>query len=160
MKTVTVIFSVILLIIAMPILMFLGAQYNKRAWDRKITELCEEDGGITVFERVDVSLSKYPNLRITRNGVSAPNERFADSSDPFYHTSGSEVLQPRMPRITRHETSYVRYGDGKILGRLIIYSRAGGDFPKGLGAATSFSCRAIPEIDTNLSQAVFNIIGV
>lgn len=114
---------------------------NKAEWDQKVTEMCKKDGGVTVYEKVEVSKADYPNLKFTSSGyVILSSEGHKKPDDPFYLTSKTEYLKQWSPEIFRSEHSIIRAKDGKELSRLISYSRRGGDFPDGISHPSSYSC--------------------
>jgi hypothetical protein len=69
------------------------------------------------------------------------------------------VLKKGIPEIRKHE-DFVIQSEGKaVLAKRTIYSRVGGDFPTGLMHPSSFSCREIRGVDTNLLIPVFTMEG-
>jgi hypothetical protein len=36
-----------------------GTEFNKAYWDHKVRELCEKDGGVTVYEAIELSPEEF-----------------------------------------------------------------------------------------------------
>jgi len=141
-----------------PYLMYLRAENVKAEWDRQIREWCETEGGITVFEQIDVSKQQYPDLVITPRGVSIPSRMSANTDDPFFYSNRTEILSNDQALIRRHTNEIVRSIDSKVLGRRVSFSRVGGDFyPFGFGTESSFSCSRVDGFNSDLNRAVFNL---
>ena len=126
------------------ILIALGIAYceaNKAYWDHRVRELCDKDGGVTVFERMEISKADYPNLEYTSLGALIfPSQTHAKPEDPFFIEFNSKSLREGFTDVFRFEQSIVRTIDGKRLSKLVSYSRRGGDFPTGIVHPSSFSC--------------------
>ena len=125
-------------------LIALGVAYceiNKAYWDHRVKELCNKDGDITIYEKVVISKSDYPNMKFISTGQPIlPDEGNARSSDPFFSTFNTAVLHKGYPEIRRYEQSIVRSNDKKILSTLVSYSRVGGDIPTGIIHPSYYSC--------------------
>ena len=160
MKTTPIVMVVFAIVVAIP---FVASNYNKKKlaqWDAQVAEWCENEGGIFVYETVEVSPRMNPNLIFTRYGISLPSERYADSEDPYFRRLESEELRRSDPAILKSTSSIIRSSDLFILGEKIGYIRLGGDFPPVfLGTGTSFSCSHLSDFEINLTNAVFNIVG-
>jgi len=97
-------------------------------WDHKVKELCEKDGGVTVYEKMEISKKSYPNIKVNSNGYSIlPSESMATTDDPFYLSYHTSIIHESEPRVDRTETSIVRASDKKILSTIVTYGRGGGD---------------------------------
>jgi hypothetical protein len=112
---------------------------KKEYYDAQVRELCAQDGGVSVYETVEL-----------------PAERFTKWGQiNFYHpTEGENALGPEYlvkdetrflraetedPTLVRHHFQVFRRTDGKLLGERIAYGRGGGDLP-GSWHPSSFSC--------------------
>jgi hypothetical protein len=126
-------------------------------WDAKVKELCEQDGGVTVFEIVEISHGEYARLGGSRGVVPVPDETRAQAAPYFARTVVQEVNAN--PRVLRRETRIVRTADQKVLGKVVSYSRIGGDVPTGIGHHSSFSCRDIPGFRADVERQIFVVKG-
>lgn len=104
------------------------APIRKLYWDHKVDELCEKDGGVTIYEKVTLSKRDYPNARFTSTGdYMIPFEKDARYDDPFFSRYGTEYLHKGTIDVMRHTQSIVRTSDKKILSTIVDYGRRGGD---------------------------------
>lgn len=100
--------------------------------DRRMEELCKQDGGVKIYETV-----KLPPELFDQNGDPFPGwrkrplaERFG--SDYLYERAEA-VLKAGDPiegegRLLRVEQRLIRRADSKLLGSSVVYLRSGGDF--------------------------------
>ena len=111
---------------------------KKMYWDTKVGALCAKDGGIKVYETVEL-----------------PAEMFNQWGQPkFYGSDIDEILfskyllkeetqflrtENQSPTILRHHFRFFRRTDGQLLGEQISYARRGGDLP-GPWHLSSYSC--------------------
>ena len=128
-------------------------------WDAKVREMCEKDGGVTIYERVTLTESQYRDLGGTRGAVPVPDESSENRGAPFFARTTSREINASNPRVTRRETEIIRRADGKVLGKVVIYSRVGGDVPTGIGHATYFSCQDLPDIKLDVERQLFVLSG-
>jgi hypothetical protein len=105
-------------------------------WDAKIKELCERDGGVTVYERITLS-STEDTVRDDGSSVMVPRRQSAVANAPYVSEEKIVWLSESKPRVYRSETSIIRVRDGKILSKLVSYGRVGGDFVR------PYSCRDV-----------------
>lgn len=115
-------------------------QLNKAYWDREVRKLCEIDGGVQIYEKVELSVGEYPDLINDRGILRIPFKSHAKKDDPFFRESNTDILRSRSPKVYRYEQSIVRSKDNKTLSVQVGYVRQDGDFPVGIGPASSFSC--------------------
>jgi hypothetical protein len=120
-------------LIATPVLMVVavigGCEARKAYFDRQVDKLCESDGGVTVFETVAVSKQEYLRLGGSNWQVPVPEERSAPPDYPYVSNTTRTVLRNGHPEVTRTEALVKRRSDGKVLARLVTYTRIGGDPP-------------------------------
>jgi len=121
-------------------------------WDAQINEMCERDGGVTIYERVKIS--KKDSVFLWGQGLPLPTENTRKDS-PYFWEMTEKKIHDSYPKVVRAEDLVKRRSDGKVLGKSIRYWRGGGDFPTGFSEATSFIC---PQ-DANLSEQIFLIGG-
>lgn len=112
----------------------------KAYWDARIKELCEKDGGIVVYERVHLTENEIKSLGVVGGIVLVPPEDRASPSAPYVFRKMQTTINVSGPYVARTQTQLVRRSDGKVLGQSIQYWRSGGDFPTGIGEASSFAC--------------------
>ncbi len=116
--------------------------------DAKVRELCEKDGGITVYETV-----KLPADRFDKYGqVWVPYKETSDTEIEFFFETSTNYLKKRGPEIYQIHTKLFRRSDRKLLGEIITYSRRGGDLP-GPWHPSSFRCPMKTEAD--LKKQIF-----
>lgn len=111
---------------------------KKMYWDAKVGALCAKDGGVKVYEMVEL-----PAEMIDWAGrIKIPDKSKAKPSDEYYKEREVFYYHRDDPQVTRKQTRIVRRSDGKVLGEYIRYGRGGGDLP-GLWHGSSFSCTDI-----------------
>lgn len=109
--------------VALMLLILSGCQ--KARLDEEARRLCTKDGGVTVYETVKRSTSNIdPNA-----GLALPPVGKQGTSDQFAYAWTSRILTSGNPSLRRDEIRIIRLSDGKELGRLVSYSRIGGDMP-------------------------------
>jgi hypothetical protein len=123
---------------------------GKAYWDARVKEMCEKDGGVTVYERVRISRKQAQVL--WHSGLPLPTEHTRTDS-PYFWERTETSIRDSYPMVVRAETIVKRRSDGKVLGKSVRYSRRGGDLPIGLSEATSFACPTY----TDLSEQIFVI---
>jgi len=126
-------------------------------WDAKVKELCEKDGGVTVYERVKLTQSEYQRLGGVRGIVPVPQRSTANPGSPFVADTVMTIIRDWGPEVYRRETSIVRVADGKVLARQVTYGRVGGDFPSP-GHPSSYGCREVG-LPLDVEKQTFEIIG-
>lgn len=122
---------------------------KKMYWDAKVRELCAKDGGIKVYEMVELP----PNFIDKFGRISIPEKSDAKSTDEYYYESVRDYSQNGDLTISRVQHQIVRRRDGKVLGELIRYGRSGGDL-YGPWEASSFLCPD-PTNTSNFENLVF-----
>jgi len=119
----------------------LGTELNKAYWDSKVKALCEKEGGVTVFEKMEISISDYPDIKLSSNNqLIMPSERNAKPEDPFFYRYRMDYLHRGFVDVVRHEQSIIRGQDRKVLSTHISFGRGGGDFPTGFHPS-HYSCK-------------------
>lgn len=128
------------------------ATHTQRELDAEVNRMCAIDGGITVYEQVALpshQFDKYGHAKIPLKRNATPLDKYYLELETHYYRQGGYDD----PSMWRSEFRVVRRSDGKVLGRSVSYSRAGGDIP-GPWHPTSYTC---PPIRTNggLISSVF-----
>jgi len=122
-------------------------------WDAQVREMCAKDGGVTVYESVELSEAQYKSLGGVQGGLPLPHVSGKNSDYPYYYEMSDSNIRESNPAIVRTEMLVRRRSDEKLLGRSVRYVRRGGDMPTGIVADSSFGC---PE-STQLTSKVFRI---
>lgn len=134
---------------------FWEAGGKKLYWDAKVRELCAQDGGIKVYESVELpadQFDKYGNVHILPKDRAAPQ-------DLYYYEREIQYLRNDNPKITRTHHVIIRRRDGKKLGESIRYGRGGGDLP-GPWHPSSYTCPPITKDHIGIENLVFKKGGV
>jgi len=135
------------------LILIIGFYEGRKAyWDYKVTQMCEEDGGVIVYEYIELSREKHPDLISSSGNVIIPSKSNVTKSDPYYVTFSELVIKEKGPKIRKTETRINRSEDSKILSLRVGYSREGGDFPMIIGAPSNYSCRNIEGINTSIIE--------
>jgi hypothetical protein len=121
--------------------------------------MCEQDGGVTVYERVYITAEEYNQLTGGRGTVPVPDERSSNKSAPYFSRSLTREINAASPKVMRRETEIVRRVDNKVLGKVVIYSRVGGDLPTGIGHDTYSGCQDVPKLKLDVEKQVFVVTG-
>lgn len=130
---------------------FWEAGGKKLYWDAKVRELCAIDGGLRVFETVelpDEMFNKWGQINFekpTQGENSLGPEYLVKEETRFLR---AENMQPT---IFRYQYQVFRRSDGKLLGERISYTRRGGDFP-GPWHQSSYRC---PDITKGVLDVLF-----
>jgi hypothetical protein len=137
--------TVIIAIIGIPLAILASAfDYvpgRQTYWDYKINKMCESDGGLTVLHHIPLSKADIAKgvLPLTWSsgeiGKGKPNigvtlESLSHKDAPAYVSEEIRTtLREWNPSVWRVEQVIVRRSDRAIVGRMIYYTRSGGDFP-------------------------------
>jgi hypothetical protein len=124
--------------------------------DREVDRLCAIDGGVKVFETVEVPPEYLPDAgEIFPQFADRP---FGERLGPEYELKWADtVLVDGNPSLTRTEAHLIRKSDQKILGTSIRYMRLGGDLP----SPSHPSSHVCPELGgKGLERSVFVERGV
>lgn len=112
---------------------------KKMYWDAKVRELCAKDGGIRVYETVELPADHFNhwgqiNFYRPIDGENALGSEYLVKDETLF-------LRPetQQPTIVRHHFQVFRRSDGELLGEAIRYGRGGGDL-LGFWHPSSFSC--------------------
>ncbi len=122
-------------------------------WDRKVSEMCAKDGGTTVYEVVMLSREDYARLGDLVEFIPPESARPRSTDKPYVVELLREIIRDENPAVVRGVTSIRRQSDNKVLGKMVQYSRRGGDFPTGISEQSMFVC---PQ-RVNLASEVFRV---
>ncbi len=119
--------------------------------------MCERDGGITIYEKVNISRIEHANLFDDNGELSIPLEIIAKPTHAYYTQNKSEQqIRERNPKVWKDEYWYVRRSDKKLIAKNVLYVRRGGDFPFGIAHDSSFICPSNQQFRQSL-QSLFLI---
>ena len=114
-----------------------------RAWraDKLVDELCAKDGGIRVYQKVDMpQISGAAQLPLVRH------KNYRKDADEFYYVSSNNDIRGNSGStdvgalaLFRIETALYRAEDDKLLAVTVAYIRRGGD-PIGPWHPSSYVC--------------------
>lgn len=150
-------------VIASPFILIAGGiafcELNKAYWDHQVKLMCEKDGGVTVFEYIELTPdefkkhggNQYGEIRI--NGKSA-----SPKSDPYFIDFSNSIINKGPPQVGKTITSIIRKSDGKTMSVLVDYGRGGGDLIV-IDHPSSFSCNEIEGFSSRLIKSTVKIKG-
>ncbi|MCU7837982.1 MAG: hypothetical protein KZQ94_01235 [Candidatus Thiodiazotropha sp. (ex Troendleina suluensis)] len=109
---------------------------KKIYYDTQVMEMCEKDGGVTVYETVELPVEMFnrwdqPNFYHPTKGENALGPEYAFKQNIHYYR--------HKPTVMRFNSEVVRHSDDKLLGRSIVYKRSGGDL-SGFWHPSSYIC--------------------
>ncbi len=146
------------ILISLLVLAVIYCEVNKAYWDHKVKQLCEKDGGVTVYEKVNVSDKNYPDFLLDSLGNPIlPFYRNMRDSDPFFYTHEEYSIKKGFLRASKGITKIIRSSDKKELGRFVVFQRTGGDLPLVINHPSSFSCNRLKGFNHNLAKSIFNV---
>lgn len=119
-------------------------------YDRQVRKLCAIDGGIKVYETVELT----PDLLDKFGRISIPSESKATSSDLYFYKMKNQYLRKKNPTLIRISTVIIRSGDNKIIGESIRYVRGGGGLP-GLWETSTYYCPPISKENLGIEKQIF-----
>ena len=122
-------------------------------WDEQVRQMCEKDGGVIVYETIELSQAEYQRLGGMKEGFPIPDERHATAATPYVREERRTTIRDSNPTVVRGETLIKRRSDNKVLARSVRYWRTGGDIPTGIAHESYFIC---PE-QVDISRRVFSI---
>ena len=132
-------------------LLYACATPSQVYWDNKVKELCEKDGGVTVYETVELTKEEKEKLQIR-------NTKYATKNDMYYSEIYSENISDGNPKIFKTKYLIFRSSDKKLIGKQVDYGRIGGDIPNGISHPSSYSCDKAG-ISTEIEKEIFIIKG-
>jgi hypothetical protein len=122
-------------------------------WDAKVKDLCQKDGGVTVYERVRLSKDEARHVTGPAGGFVVPQKDADDAGRPYVSESKRVVLNDGNPKVFRTETVIVRTSDRKVLSRVVYYARVAR-----IGFDSGYTCRNAG-IALDLERQTFEIVG-
>jgi len=135
-KLLLIIPAALILLVLLAVTFFEG---RKAYWDYRVREMCEKDGGITVFEQVRLNAEDFRRLNGTNREIPIPERRSAPPMAEYVSDSERSVIRQGSPAVWRVEVTIHAVNGNRTLARYINYSRSGGDFPT-FAHPSTFSC--------------------
>lgn len=120
-------------------------------WDNKVKEMCEKDGGVTVYETVELTKEEMNKLDIK-------NVSHSTEQDLYYEDFQIEIIESGNPEVYKTIQYVYRNSDKKLLGKKTSYGRRGGDIPDGVSHPSSYSCNQVSGFSP-LFDKVFTMKG-
>lgn len=153
-------FSILVLgVFGIPVLYLLFTIANIAYWDSRVRNMCLKDGGVTVYERVQLTLEEYRRFGGIEGRIVVPNENSSVADQYEYlNRSVTTVIESQDVLVRRFETEFYRISNGKVLAKIVLYSRSGGD-AVALGPETSFGCNDIRGFNSDVIGNTFSIRG-
>lgn len=108
-------------------------------WDAKVRQMCEQDGGVKIFERVPISPAELQRMGKVGDYASIPPRFASKPTDVLFWDETITVVREANPRVSRSEQLVKRKSDEKIVAQVIRYSRVGGDVMP-IGHPSHFGC--------------------
>ncbi len=137
-----------------------SCEVNKAYWDRQVRELCELDGGVVVYERVELTPEEYRENDGYLGEIYIPTENSQGSEKySFFQRTTLTSIKKAFPAVRRFESVIYRRSDKTEIGRYVSYTRSGGDFPTGVSESSTFSCADIEPKQTKISDQIFSVKG-
>lgn len=121
-------------------------------WDAQIKEMCQKDGGVTIFERVTVSKADVARGVLPQGGgrLSVAIKELAHPDSPVYGVEQiTRLHEVGSFRVSKRELLVMRRTDQAVVAKQVSYGRIGGDLPTGLAHDSSYGC---PDIKTNAAN--------
>ena len=129
-----------------------GCMREKDRLDEEVRQLCAKDGGIKVYEEVEMPAASFDEFGVAKFLDATEMRPLGNRFDLYEET---KYFKKGSPSLRREHAKIVRSADGKLLGESTSYHRVGGDFP-GPWHDSSFACPA--NVGTaKLKQSVFRI---
>ncbi|MES9830210.1 MAG: hypothetical protein ABW201_18270 [Candidatus Thiodiazotropha sp.] len=100
---------------------------KKMYYDVQVREMCAKDGGITVFETVELPAEMFnrwgqPNFYNQTLGEDALGQEYIFRKEIKYY-------RKQDPAVSRRSYRVIRKSDNKLIGESVVYGRGGGDLP-------------------------------
>lgn len=148
-------FILIGVLIGLLMLGFASTAMIRVFWDYRVDQMCEVDGGDTVYKKVFLSRQEYTkNLDPSGREIIAQWEGSSHRKGDGDFLSRIETTNIRkgFPKISKTVITIFRASDKETLAESISYHRIGGDF---LNITTGYSCGGDLYIAPLLRRTVF-----
>ncbi|WP_322522209.1 hypothetical protein SR882_04870 [Guyparkeria halophila] len=133
---------------------FWEAEGRKLYWDYQVWQMCQEDGGVKVFEKVALEPADYD--RYEDNGWFFPNKENMNPGERFYTEVRVNYYRKKIPKVSRQTYLILaeRNGSRKVLGEYVSYARSGGGV-SGPWHESTFHCPPLMRSGPGLAGAIF-----
>lgn len=146
----------ILSLVVLCMLYFIPYKINQYIVDLKVTELCQKDGGIEVFEQVILSKEAYEKNEGRRGSIAIfPESNTKDKHDYFFSVY-NEIIGKSDPQIKMRLSTTYRKIDMKIMQVRKNYYRRGGDAPT-FSHLSSFSCLDVQNVKSRYETKFYSL---
>lgn len=133
---------------------FWEAAGKKMYWDAKVRKLCAIDGGVKVYETVELPTEMFDKWGMVKFYQPVQKENALGSD--YVLKRKVTFFREKKPTIERIHYLILRRSGGKALGETVLYTRGGGDLP-GLWEGSSYACPAYKDAGINqLIKSVFH----
>lgn len=110
---------------------------KKMYYDAQVREMCAKDGGVKVYETVELPaemFNKWGQIEFYHptQGENALGSEYIFRSEKYYYRKTD-------PEMSRRVYQVIRRADNKLLGESVVYGRGGGDLP-GPWYGSTFHC--------------------
>ncbi len=126
-------------------------------WKSRVTAMCLEDGGNTVFEKVVVPKDVFERFSIYGSFIVPWDADKGFEEHPYKYRWEPEVIRSGSPAISRSVGVIYRVSDSKELGMHISYNMHSASMFSFL-SAFSFSCSSMPGFNDgpNSTELIFS----
>jgi hypothetical protein len=143
-------------------LLLLAAGYyegRKAYWDYRVRQMCEKDGGVTIYQKVHVSNEQIEHhvLPISGGRLSVATKAQARPDAPIFAVERTSTFRGVDPAVRRTESLIVRRSDETVVAKIVRYVRSGGDLPTGIAEGTTYICPDPREIARTMGEQLFVI---
>ena len=144
--------ALVLIVIVSLVALTWYQEKQKDGYDAEVKRLCAIDGGVMVYETVELPPEKFSEF----GTVKIPSKEYAKPLDEFFYEGSDMYILRGNPTIRRSSAKYIRRSDGKVLGESVSYHRRGGDplVVQLLSPPSSFSCPKLSELHFKI-QSIF-----
>lgn len=146
---------VIAALMLIPILVVAFYEGRKAYWDHQVRDLCANDGGVSIAERVYISSTQESLLPHVGGIVAVAPESLSDVAWPAFSRTTETYIHEGQPTVVRYEHEVIRRLDGRSEARAIVYVRSGGDIPSPAFPSSNY-CPPLDRINLDISK-VFEV---
>ena len=119
---------VIPLVLILLLILIVGFYEGRKAyWDYRVTKMCEKDGGMIIYENIELTEEELNLYKDKFGKYGFPRENQASEFIQIVSKDKSTYIRRNYPEVRRNELSIIRRTDEKILGMRVSYSRVGGE---------------------------------
>ena len=132
---------------------------RKAYWDYRVRELCHQDGGVRILQKLVVTKAETEFLPQVANGrLGVTTEQLADPRAPAFAERRVTEIRDWNPSVEKVQWIIMRRSDRQVFATLTFYSRVGGDMPTGILPGSSYRCPDANSLDIDL-QSLFVVKG-